>query len=56
MKTTYRRGLGNRYGRVMQVISGIHYNYSFSDDFWSSYLKFKNQNLALKILSQNNIL
>ena len=22
MKTTYRRGLGNRYGRVMQVISG----------------------------------
>ena len=41
MKTTYRRGLGNRYGRVMQVISGIHYNYSFSDDFWSFYLKFK---------------
>ena len=33
MKTTYRRGLGNRYGRVMQVISGIHFNYSFSDDF-----------------------
>ena len=30
MKTTYRRGLGNRYGRIMQVISGIHFNYSFS--------------------------
>ena len=29
MKTTYRRGLGNRYGRIMQVISGIHFNYSF---------------------------
>ena len=37
MKTTYRRGLGNRYGRVMQVISGIHYNYSFSDKFWEEY-------------------
>ena len=48
MKTTYRRGLGNRYGRVMQVISGIHYNYSFSDDFWSFYLKFKESKLSLK--------
>jgi glutamate--cysteine ligase len=37
MKTVYRRGLGHRYGRAMQVISGIHFNYSFSDDFWLSY-------------------
>ncbi|MBT8122248.1 MAG: glutamate--cysteine ligase, partial [Gammaproteobacteria bacterium] len=29
MKTVYRRGLGYRYGRVMQVIAGAHYNYSF---------------------------
>ncbi len=34
MKTVYRRGLGHRYGRIMQVISGIHFNYSFSDEFW----------------------
>lgn len=34
MKTIYRRGLGHRYGRVMQVISGVHYNYSPSDEFW----------------------
>jgi glutamate--cysteine ligase len=26
MKTVYRRGLGHRYGRVMQVIAGAHYN------------------------------
>ena len=26
-KTVYRRGLGNRYGRLMQTISGIHYNF-----------------------------
>ena len=37
MKTVYRRGLGNRYGRVMQVIAGVHYNFSFSDTFWSLY-------------------
>jgi glutamate--cysteine ligase len=34
MKTVYRRGLGYRYGRVMQVIAGAHYNYSFSDALW----------------------
>ena len=34
MKTVYRRGLGHRYGRVMQVIAGVHFNFSFSDDFW----------------------
>jgi glutamate--cysteine ligase len=37
MKTIYRRGLGNRYGRTMQVIAGVHFNYSFSDDFWAMY-------------------
>ena len=37
MKNVYRRGLGHRYGRVMQVIAGIHYNFSFSDDFWQHY-------------------
>lgn len=31
MKTVYRRGLGVRYGRMMQVIAGVHFNYSFSD-------------------------
>jgi len=34
MKTVYRRGLGARYGRVMQAISGVHFNYSFPDQFW----------------------
>ncbi len=35
MKTVYRQGLKNRYGSMMQVISGIHFNFSFSNDFWS---------------------
>jgi len=37
MKTVYRRGLGYRYGRVMQVIAGVHYNYSFAEAFWQNY-------------------
>lgn len=34
MKTVYRVGLGHRYGRSMQTIAGIHYNFSLPDDFW----------------------
>ena len=33
MKHVYRRGLGWRYGRSMQAIAGIHFNYSFSEPF-----------------------
>jgi glutamate--cysteine ligase len=34
MKYVYRVGLGLRYGRMMQAISGVHFNYSFPDRFW----------------------
>jgi len=34
MKTVYRHGLGVRYGRIMQAISGVHFNYSFSSKLW----------------------
>lgn len=34
MKEVYRRGLGHRYGRLMQAISGVHFNYSFPARFW----------------------
>lgn len=34
MKTLYREGLKRRYGSVMQVISGVHFNFSFPDSFW----------------------
>lgn len=32
---TYREGLSVRYGRKMQTLSGIHYNFSFSNQFFS---------------------
>jgi glutamate--cysteine ligase len=37
MKSVYRRGLGLRYGRMMQAISGVHFNYSFPAKFWEAY-------------------
>lgn len=38
-KTVYRLGLGNRYGRLMQTISGIHYNFSLPENFWAPFAK-----------------
>ena len=40
-KTVYRLGLGNRYGRLMQTISGIHYNFSLPEGFWPLYAELK---------------
>jgi len=48
MKTVYRRGLGHRYGRPMQVISGIHFNYSFSEAFWERYQELEGDSGSLQ--------
>ncbi|MGL5154498.1 MAG: glutamate--cysteine ligase, partial [Aeromonas veronii] len=37
MKTLYRQGLKNRYGSLMQVIAGVHFNFSMPDSFWSEW-------------------
>lgn len=34
MKHIYRQGLALRYGKAMQVIAGIHFNYSFDEALW----------------------
>ncbi len=34
LKTVYRQGLAHRYGRRMQTISGIHYNFSLPREAW----------------------
>ena len=34
LKHVYRRGLALRYGKAMQCIAGIHYNYSLSEKLW----------------------
>ena len=42
-KTAYRNGLSHRYGRVMQAIAGIHFNYSLPEKIWCSSLFTKEQ-------------
>ncbi|NVD96828.1 glutamate--cysteine ligase [Massilia sp. BJB1822] len=35
LKHVYRRGLALRYGKAMQCIAGIHYNYSLDEELWA---------------------
>lgn len=46
LKHIYRRGLSFRYGRIMQTISGIHYNFSLSDSFWEKYYEHSSATLS----------
>ena len=48
MKTVYRRGLGHRYGRTMQVIAGVHFNYSFDETFWQALQQFEDDKRPLQ--------
>ncbi len=36
LKHVYRRGLALRYGKTMQCIAGIHYNFSLPEALWSA--------------------
>lgn len=53
-KSVYRMGLGYRYGRRMQTISGIHYNWSLpstsSEDYFSLIRNFRRQAFLLLYL------
>jgi glutamate--cysteine ligase len=46
MKHVYRVGLGYRYGRVMQVIAGVHFNWSLPESFWPRYAQVLDNGLA----------
>ncbi|MDR2016483.1 MAG: glutamate--cysteine ligase [Burkholderiales bacterium] len=37
-KHLYRVGLAHRYGKAMQTIAGIHYNFSFAEETWPVWL------------------
>ncbi len=47
MKTVYRNGLGLRYGRRMQTIAGVHFNYSLPDGFWPVYRDHEGSDLSI---------
>jgi len=46
MKHVYRHGLWHRYGRTMQSIAGIHFNYSVPEALWPVLHKEKNSLLS----------
>ena len=46
MKSTYRLGLKHRYGSLMQIIAGVHYNFSFPDEFWKCIYNIDPKNFA----------
>lgn len=41
-RKVYRRGLSYRYGKKMQTIAGLHYNFSPSNEFWEALAEIKN--------------
>lgn len=47
MKHVYRHGLWHRYGRTMQSIAGIHFNYSVPEALWPVLQQEKNSPLNL---------
>ena len=53
-KSVYRTGLGHRYGRRMQTISGIHYNWSMpglgNDDYFGLIRNFRRDSFVLLYL------
>jgi glutamate--cysteine ligase len=53
-KSVYRMGLGHRYGRRMQTISGIHYNWSLpglsNADYFGLIRNFRRQSFLLLLL------
>lgn len=46
MRTLYRVGLGHRYEKKMQTIAGIHFNYSFPEEFLSIWRKMDDKNIS----------
>lgn len=48
MKHIYRRGLSWRYGRTMQTISGVHFNYSFPMELWPVLQELQNDRRRLR--------
>lgn len=48
MKTLYRQGLKNRYGSMMQAISGVHFNFSLPDSFWQQWIPKSSDEIANK--------
>ena len=53
MKNVYRQGLWHRYGRTMQAIAGIHFNYSAPEVLWPILHQLSGANESLNSFISN---
>lgn len=51
LKHVYRRGLAVRYGKAMQCIAGVHYNFSLPDAFWDLFDPHDKHDSPKKVVS-----
>lgn len=56
MKSLYRKGLSLRYGKMMQVISGIHYNFSLKDHLFKAFQEATDNHDSLAAFKTNRYL
>lgn len=54
MKAIYRQGLGYRYGRMMQTIAGVHFNYSVPETFWPIFKEQEKDSRPLREFIDDN--
>ncbi|RUO47095.1 glutamate--cysteine ligase [Pseudidiomarina donghaiensis] len=52
MKTLYRQGLTHRYGGAMQIIAGVHYNFSLPESVWKVLAEQQGEPLTQSFISQ----
>ncbi|MBV0933952.1 glutamate--cysteine ligase [Marinobacterium weihaiense] len=48
LKHVYRQGLKYRYGKMMQTIAGIHYNFSLPEAFWPAWQQLEGNTESLQ--------
>ena len=53
-KELYRQGLAHRYGKSMQLMCGVHFNFSFSAEFWQMFFTSLNNSPNYSIDDVNN--
>ncbi len=53
MKHVYRVGLKNRYGSMMQAISGVHFNFSLPSSFWPVWCEMHDQEVSQDVISDS---
>ena len=52
-KRVYRQGLALRYGKYMQTISGMHYNFSLPSSLWRHYAKLRGVENSIEFRNQS---